>query len=169
MQAVGSLDVAQFRDLIVRPTLGKIGLASDAAERLIMGTAAHESGFHFLAQIGGPALGLFQIEPATHADLWNTFLIGPPKPLAVAVGGLAAHGQPFLWLNDAHDQLASNLAYATAICRCLYYRISAPLPDADDLPGLAAYWKRYYNTPLGAGTPEQFIADYQRLVAPVYS
>jgi hypothetical protein len=27
----------------------------------------------------------------------------------------------------------------------------------NDWPGMAAYWKKYYNTPAGAGTVEGFI------------
>jgi hypothetical protein len=59
-----------------------------------------------------------------------------------------------------HRQLATNLCYATAICRLVYYRRREALPPADDLAGLAAYWKLFYNTPLGKGTEAQWILHY---------
>ena len=46
-----------------------------------------------------------------------------------------------------------------------YEEHHAPLPtDPNDIPALAALWKRVYNTPLGAGTEAEFIDDYQRYV-----
>jgi hypothetical protein len=30
--------------------------------------------------------------------------------------------------------------------------------------GMADYWKQHYNTPLGRGTVEEFISNYQRHV-----
>lgn len=56
----------QFRIEIVRPALVTIDLYSDAAENLVMGTAAQESHLDYVKQSGnGPALSLFQMEPAT--------------------------------------------------------------------------------------------------------
>ena len=62
------------------------------------------------------------------------------------------------------EQMVWNLAYATAMARVKYYRDSEPLPDASDIPALAAYWKRVFNTPLGKGTEEEFINNYNRFV-----
>ena len=52
-----------------------------AAERLVVGTLMTESGGRHLDQITGPkdvtlgtAYGVFQIEPATHEDLWESWL-----------------------------------------------------------------------------------------------
>ena len=42
-------------------------------ERLL-GTARVESDLRHRRQIGGPALGLFQMEPATHNDIWESYL-----------------------------------------------------------------------------------------------
>ena len=56
------------------------------------------------------------------------------------------------------DQLIWNLAYAGAVARLIYYRRPEPLPRADDLSALAAYWKAHFNTTAGKGTPADFIA-----------
>ena len=154
------IDPGHFRGRVVRPVLHRLGLYSDAAENLLVGTAAQESLLgRYLVQVGGgPALGVFQMEPATHRDIWENFLAYRPElvgrikqllPPAAAEGWRAAEGE-----------LVTNLAYAAAMCRVHYLRRPEPLPKADDLVGLAAYWKRFYNTEAGAGTVDEFYMHY---------
>ena len=69
------INLNQFRDEIVAPTLKEIGLYSKAAERLVIGTGLTESRLEYVKQIGGPALGLYQCEPSTHKDIWDNYLI----------------------------------------------------------------------------------------------
>lgn len=141
------LDPDQLRKLVIRPTLQALSLWSPAAENLVLGTGIVESKLRFLHQVGGgPALGLFQMEPFTHNDLWRTTLWG--KELGMKIGNLA---RPFSGAAPDPREMVWNLRYAAAMCRVLYRRIKAPLPSNDGLE-LAEYWKRYYNTPLGAGT-----------------
>ena len=157
---MNGLDVAQLRREVVLPTLQYLELWSPAAENLVIGTAAHESGgCRYLAQIGGPALGLFQIEPATHDDLWANFLAYRAE-LRAKTAALAS-----VW-PERVQQLATNLSYATAICRLIYYRAPDPLPPADDVEGLAHYWKRFYNTEHGRGTEAQWAQHYLEHVRP---
>ena len=54
-------------------------------------------------------------------------------------------------------QLVWNLGYATAMARLVYRRRPEPLPAAEDIPGLAAYWKAHFNTAAGRGTAAKFI------------
>jgi hypothetical protein len=160
------MDADQLLRHVVRPTLAAMDLYSAAAERLLLGTAAHESaGFRYLRQVApggadGVARGLYQIEPATLADLYATFLRYRPG-LRQRLDNLAAV-RP-----SREDQLAGNLAYATGVARVIYWRRPEPLPAADDLAGLAAYWKAHFNTASGAGTVEKWLADWNRYVAPV--
>ena len=49
---------------------------------------------------------------------------------------------------------------AAGICRLHYFRVKAPLPALYDVDGRAAYWKAHYNTPLGAGTVEEFKTSF---------
>ncbi|MBF0309227.1 MAG: hypothetical protein HQL56_06840 [Magnetococcales bacterium] len=153
------LDPDQLVTYVIRPCLERLGLHSKAAEELILGTAIQESGLRFLHQIGGgPALGLWQMEPATHDDIWSNFLAFKPS-----LGGLildAGHGTTF----RHPDRLVSDLDYACAMARAHYFRQPMSLPAAGDLAGQAAYWKRYYNTPKGAGTVEEYIANWQRVM-----
>ena len=151
------MDAGHFRAHVVRPVLGHLALHTTAAENLLVGTAVHESGgLRWLRQLGGgPARGVFQLEPATHDDIWRSFLRFR-RPLAATVQALAAP-RP-----SRHRQLVTNLAYACAIARIHYLRVAEPLPDAGDIEALGRYWKAHYNTPAGAGKAEEFIESYRR-------
>ena len=149
-----------FRRQIVRPVLDYLMLASPAAENLLVGTAAVESGLRRLTQAGGgPGVGVYQIEPATHADVWDNYLAFRPE-LGARVRGLMASKAWFG--SDTEKELYGNLFYATAMARVIYLRAPRRLPEAHDLDGLALYWKTYYNTPKGRGTPLGFLLAYPR-------
>lgn len=150
---MSGLCIAQFRREIVIPTLSHLGLGGDAAVGLMTGTALVESGLTYVAQVVaggcGPARGLWQMEPATHDDLWASFLSDARlASLRGAVLDLAS-----LWPARV-AQLPGNLPYACAMARLKYYRAPGPLPDADDAAGQCRYWKSNYNTSLGAGAAD---------------
>ncbi|OGR93728.1 MAG: hypothetical protein A2V88_00735 [Elusimicrobia bacterium RBG_16_66_12] len=148
------MDPKQFRELVIGPTLLAIQLHTQAAENLLLGTALVESGLRHLRQLGGgPARGLYQMEPATHDDHWRNFLIGRDE-LRVNIEGLMFAAMPAL------EQLVINLGYATAMCRIHYLRVWRQLPEADDVRALAAYWKQWYNTPAGKGNESRFVELY---------
>ncbi len=152
------LDVNEFRLHVVRPVIQQLGMWSPAAENLLLGTAIQESGLRHLRQLkDGPARGLFQIEPATHDDVWENFLAYHDDLKAKAAVLLAPAPSQI-------DQLVTNLAYATAIVRLIYWRYPEPLSGADDIEGLAHYWKRHFNTEAGAGTVAQFVLNYREHV-----
>ena len=155
------IDPTQLRHEVVRPALEWIDLYSKAAEDLLMGTAAQESRLQYLKQLGtGPALGIFQMEPATHDDIWDNYLAYNPE-LASQVRGLASQHK---WTANPARELVGNLMYAAAMSRVFYRRIKAALPEQGDVAGMARYWKNFYNTSLGAGTEEEFVRNY-RLVS----
>lgn len=157
------IDAGQLRELVIRPALKEIGLWSQAAEELVLGTAAHESHCgRYLHQVKGPALGIFQMEPATYKDIWERWLPGQGE-LADDLIRIGSLGSPPYGVPLA-DVMVFNLMFAAAMCRVFYRRIKAPLPPAGDLAGQAAYWKRYYNTELGKGRPEQYVKAWTTLV-----
>lgn len=161
---MAGIDAQQFRELIIRPVLYDLSMYSQAAENLLMGTAAQESGMgRYLRQLGsGPALGPFQMEPATHEDIWRNYLIGNAS-LGARVRQLA--GYRWVAREIPAKEMVGNLYYAAAMCRLHYRRRPEPLPDAEDIEGLARYWKRHYNTPAGRGTVAEFMDNYQRFMA----
>ena len=121
-----------------------------------MGTALQESGLLSLRQIHGPALGPFQLEPATHEDIWANYLAHNPglSSLVTALSIPAAHV-------ELENELMGNLWYAAAMCRVFYRRVPEALPAAGDLAGQAAYYKLHYNTPAGAATTDEYIANWR--------
>lgn len=149
------LNLEHFRIHVVRATLTYLGLWSEAAENLLVGTAIVESGLRHLRQLGnGPARGFFQIEPLTHDDI-KRYLRNRPK-LRAKVSALRAEQPPEI------DQLIINLAYGCAIARIKYWMDPEPLPSADDIDGLGRYYKRVYNTAKGKGNRKRFVALYRR-------
>jgi hypothetical protein len=150
------------RDLLttaIRPALATLDAGGLAAEQLLLGTAIQESLLVHRRQLGnGPARGLFQMEPATHDDCWANFLKFR-APLAARVRLTLDAGQ-----QAAARTMEVNDRYAAAMCRVRYLRVPAAMPAADDIEAMANYWKQHYNTPLGAGTPDEFLEKWPRYV-----
>ncbi|MDB4725963.1 hypothetical protein OAF54_00910 [bacterium] len=148
----------QFQLYVVRPTLDYMGVKFTglAAERLLIGTMLTESGGRFIDQkqkandLLGPAVGLWQMERKTHDDIWDNYL-NFRADLHQRISHLKVD-----W-PTAFEHLAGNNFYACAMARLKYWRVKPPLPDADDLEGLANYWKYSYNTSQGKGTVEDFM------------
>lgn len=165
------MNAGQFDKFILRPTLAALEPIipySESARRLLLGTAAHESGgFQWIDQVtngpdvDGPAYSVFQIERATHDDVWDSFLAFRPE-LAAKVHRLKIAGL------DAVKQMQGNLYYATAIARLVYYRDKMPLPAANDLVSLAKYYKRVYNSTQGKATESDFMDAVDRHLAEVW-
>lgn len=149
------MDANQLCELVIAPTLDVIELNSDVAVNLLVGTVFQESaGGEYLKQLGGgPALGIYQIEPNTHTDVWENYLDYRAS--------LTSKVEKLLSPEDKEQQLISNLSYATAIARIIYYRKPQALPsDANDIQALGEYWKEHYNTAAGAGTVEEFVHNF---------
>jgi len=165
------MNYEQILEFIVRPACHELGAHSVAAEQLLMGTMAVESNGEYISQIGsGIARGLFQMEPATHKDIYENYLVYRENYMEVATGLLSctefdkmqetngdsgAMDEFFKYVAD--NSLRCNLLYQAVMCRIHYLREKSPLPAANDIDAMAAYWKAHYNTPAGAGTVEKFI------------
>ena len=150
------LSPKEVREFVVRPALKHIGLWSEIAEELVLLTGMMESRFSHIVQNRGPALGLFQMEPATYQDIKANFLEyrGDLKERALSLKSSAGAYGP--------EELMTNLSYAAAMCRVHYYRVQAPLPPPE-LKELAWYWKTHYNTILGKGKAKDFIEQGRRM------
>jgi len=116
---------------------------SEAAVRLLLMIAAHESGgFTYCKQVNGPALGVFQMEPPTYRAVLEY---------------LERSGRfPSIPRNLREERLVFDADFAAAIARVYLVSKPEPLPEADDLDGLAEYAKKHWNTYLGKATPEQY-------------
>jgi hypothetical protein len=151
---------------VIRPTLNTIQsdsgtrIAGENAEYMLLGTAIAESGdLNTRRQMNGPALGLFQMEPFTHDDLWNTTLSKPSrKPLKEAI--LRHFNLPQSQIPDV-QLLVSNDSYATIMARVRYLPAPDAIPSATDLNGQAQYWVQYYNRG-GKGTVADYLARWHK-------
>lgn len=150
-----AINTEQLKRYIIEPTLKDFNLYSPEAVNLLLGTAAQESHMGtYIHQINGPAQGIFQMEPNTELDIWDNYLHYRPE-LAQQIVAL---------MGGDTEGLIVNLAYQTIMARLHYLRVPEPLPDHRDVPAMAQYWKRYYNTPKGRGTEAEFIENYQRFI-----
>jgi len=143
-------DKKQFKDLITRVLSEHPELLSDSAVNLLLSTAAQESQFgRYLRQVGGgPALGVFQMEPETFIWLQSVYFdVYPEISIRMA------------------EELEWDLRLSIFMARLKYRSIPTKLPDANDIPGMAKYWNRYYNANPDHGTDAEFIENYQRFVA----
>jgi hypothetical protein len=149
----------QLRQDVIQPTLKPIQLWSVDVEELLILTCANETlGGTYLKQVGGCALSIYQIEPATLDDMWNNFLAKRSDLEYKILQSLQYVRRPL------DSCLVTNLAYATVMARVFYLRISDPIPSATDIPALAAYYKKHFNTSLGAATIDATIANYHKFV-----
>ncbi|OUJ03866.1 hypothetical protein HK15_08860 [Acetobacter orientalis] len=147
------LFLPHVRDLWVKPALAPLpaGLNTLSAQQGVLGIGLKESGYTYLRQLGaGPALGFWQMEPATHDDLWANFIRYRPE-LQAALSRLLNGATP------TAQALVTNPLYAAAMCRVHLLRQPDPLPAANDATAWAAYWKQHYNTAAGAGVAAQAV------------
>jgi len=128
-------------------------LWSPTVETILIMIAAHESKMgRYLRQIGGgPARGVFQIEPATMEDIYHSFINPRPK-LARQIAEITGCDGPDL------NHLAYNPMYGAILARLKLYQSPGEIPT--DTPLMAEYAKRYYNSPDGAATANDYLLAY---------
>ena len=162
------INTKQLIELIIQPTLKELGLYSLAAEQLLAGTCEQESLMGtYLAQFPKPiAKGLWQMENATHDDIHRNFLHG--KELRLSIYKACKMPEYNLGVIPDAENMIWNLKYACAMARIHYLRVKEPLPHANDIPAMAAYWKKHYNTHLGKGKESEFIANWNKYCASYY-
>ena len=139
---------------IAEEVLYKLDAYSDDALALVMRTGMAESGYRVLRQMdNGPAIGFWQVELETAQDTLDNFVYYRRDYKDMLVGlGLG---------NNLEFSLLSNIALQVAFCRLKYLRDPKPIPCWTDIEGQAKYWKRVYNTELGAGTIKHFLEANQ--------
>ena len=165
------INAGHFRCYVVRPTLEAMGMWSPSAENLMMGIAAAESNLgEFLRQHDdGPAVGVFQIEPKTAADVIFRYLDERESLDDQFQDAFRLLDDDDLdWaeveLEQISEKLITDLRFSCAVARVRLWMVPEPLPAAHNIPGLARYWKQHYNTPEGKGTVEKFIHHYRTQV-----
>ncbi|AGK87047.1 putative endolysin [Pseudoalteromonas phage RIO-1] len=139
----------------IHELLDKISIASNrpgiykshVAEVLLM-IAAHESkGTEYREQLGGgPAKGIFQIEPETHDSIWdNSDII---HEVAKSCG-----------IRRNVDLLENDDVYSVFMARMYIAMDSNPCPKPPSYKNMAKYCKEYWNR-TGKATWEKYNDDY---------
>jgi len=137
----------QLTDLVIIPTLKEIPNGySESAVMAIQMIIAHEStGGEYLAQTKGPALGVIQMEPFTHEQVWkfgdsikkNAELLGITKVTP--------------------ERLVYDLRYNVFMARQKLFMASGALPSCEY--DMAAYLKKHWNGD-GKATADKYLRDY---------
>jgi len=151
------VDKQQMRG-IINDVLQKLGkkYADPKSLELIYNTGLVESKYVYLKQIKGPARGWFQCESVTAVDICTNYL-KYREPLMKKAAEVCMLDWKY-FLDPKEDEwryiLTTNIAAQIVLCRLHYRRVPKPLPRT--LEEQAFYWKKYYNTAKGKGTPEHF-------------
>ena len=104
----------------------------------------------------GAALSLWQIEPATALDAVQRLPAVARSRFQALLPGTSAVESVLL------ARLPGDLYLGAALCRLVYYLKPFTVPASAAVEDLARIWKQHYNTPQGAGTAEQFLANWRR-------
>ena len=151
------LNVNQLRELIIKPALTDLLMYSEDASELLVFTCAVESnGGTYLKQINGPALGIYQMEPATYNDIWQNYLKHKSNLMLIMMNNFDIIRMP------DEKRLVHDLRYATAMARIHYARVKEPLPSHDDTKAVYEYYKKYYNTNSGKANLDGCYAKYRK-------
>lgn len=157
------IDPNQFINQVIVPATNLLQMTSKNAIGLMLGTAASESGIgSYIAQIdnngnivSNGGLGPFDMEEITHDDCWKN-VVAPNQRISDVM--LKNGGR------RPADAMVTDLLYAAMMCRIQYSRFHESLPAYIDANAVYAYYKKYWNTGLGAATQDRFIACYQPLI-----
>ena len=170
----------QLHDYIINPTLKYMGGRYNSIEArfLLLCTSAIESRCgHYMKQVNGPALGIWQMEPDTHTDIWDNCdaVKTVDSILFRKLFKLGVDGEPFdnQKLNSDRDLIMSPM-YACAMARLKYSMTPEPLPEYTgdpniDLRAFYDYYAKHYHgvdkngKELGKSTYEKWANAIARL------
>jgi hypothetical protein len=179
MEDKGVINARDLRDLVIIPTLKEMdklwpGAYTPQAVNLLVGVAYKESliddpndGIQgrstHLKQLSGPALGIYQIEPATHDDNWITYLNSRPDKAEYM--HRLMRPRAFDSPQAFHEELVDNLRYATAQARLKFWRREIAWPtNPKDIEALGVIWDQAYNANPNKGTVTEFVKQFPKFI-----
>ena len=151
------VDKQQMRS-IINDVLQKLGdkYCNKHALDLVYNTGLVESKYVYLKQKKGPAMGFYQWEPWVAVDICENYLKYREELMKKVAEVCMLDWKYFL--DPKEDEwryiLTTNIAAQIVLCRLHYRRVPKPLPKT--LEDQAFYWKKFYNSAKGKGTPEHF-------------
>lgn len=146
-------------------------------EKLLLSTPSQESlGGFYLHQISGPAISIYEMEPATFHRTMTTFLVEEEKGIGsehLTINQISMInntfdlylGQPASYRNWPPELMAGNLYFAT-IMAALNYCFSQEYKSMKDcsIDELWRVYKTHWNTMEGKATKEEFVRNYQEFI-----
>ncbi len=148
-----------LKQYVIEPVLHKLDEHRPVAATLLQVTSAFESDTGSILKTS-KNLGIYGIDKCLHREIWDTWLVNDPE-LASRVRGIASqHG----FLTAPHQELITNLAYATAIAWCCYRMHNVQLPDTTDPMALADCWQRYFRTDANSHAMTNFVSTCKNLL-----
>ena len=135
--------------------------------QLLAGTAAVESDLVHRSQFGGgPARGIWQMEPSTAVDIFKNYLCRPDKADLWKRFSQEWFGETKPCRIPSSDELACELetndTFSVLMARVLYFRRPEAIPPYNNISDHAKYWKQHYNTRAGRGTVEKYMEKWER-------
>lgn len=157
--------VNDLREAIIKPCLKTLGDYSCDVENLLVGTAMQESRcekqLHSNIASDDSGLGIYRITREKHRDVWDKYLIQYPD-LASVVRGFASQQQFF---RDPHNELVTNLSYATVIAWMIYRAAHVDEMKPTELSNPAHLWALHFDNGTGcARNSEDFMKTYRKSV-----
>ncbi len=170
------INIGQLRTYIIQPALKAMGDYSPDIEEMLIAICAQETqGGTYLKQIHGPALGIYQMEPGTHDSIWlNQLSNSYPSTLHGATTHRVLNNigekiisacQYSVLYHPSAEMMIYNLWYATMMARAFWLDVHEPIPNKDDLASIWLQYKKYWNTPAGEATKQEFFNNYHRFTS----
>lgn len=130
--------------------------SNGAGVQLLLETAAQEThlGRYRDPTPDGAGRGLFQCDPIAFVDVQARVRRSDLEAVRARFG--------FDLTRVQHGALDSSPLLAAIFCR-LHYKLR-PEPIPDTLEGRAEYWKRFYNTAAGRGTPAEYVRNARKFI-----
>lgn len=145
----------QLTDLVIIPTLQEIpkGYSPEAVIAIQMIIAHESSGGEYIAQTKGPALGIIQMEPFTHSQVWKfgDSIQKNAELLRIVTPGLGVKNVP------SPNRLIYDLRYNVFMARQKLFMVPDVLPK--ELGKMASYLKKHWNGD-GKATATKYHYDY---------
>jgi len=151
------MNKGQLIDHVIIPTLNEIpkGFSSEAVLAITM-IIAHESHRgEYIHQVGGPALGLIQMEPVTHDDTWK---YGDSIWRNAETLGIITHTSHVRDVRPPAERLIYDLRYGVFMARQRLFMKPGRLPLRVD--EMSRYLKIHWNSINGSANFDSYMIDY---------
>jgi hypothetical protein len=146
----------QLTELVIVPTLHEIpkGYSPEAVMAIQMIIAHESSGGEYIAQTKGPALGIIQMEPFTHSQVWKfgDSIQKNAELLRIVTPGLGVQNIP------SPKRLIHDLRYNVFMARQKLFMSPGALPGNPE--EMAHYLKKHWNGD-GKATAAKYLWDYK--------